>query len=175
MRQLKDALADDLELFGGLEAIDRAGPDPCCHLILERRHPDLKELVEQLGEDRHELDSFEERELKVFGEIEEPGTKVETRELSVREALSPKGDHGSEIIIRAALDRLCVVRLVLRHHPSLHRDRSASHATGGDTLASWWTNRRTLVQRREVGASLALSAFQSLDGALSSACCSWSG
>ena len=175
MRQLKDALADDLELFGGLEAIDRAGPDPCCHLILERRHPDLEELVEQLGEDRHELDPLEKRQIEVFGEIEEPGTKVETRELSVRESLRPKGDHCGEMVIGPGLDHVCVVRLVLRHHPSLHCDHSASHATGGDTLASWWTNRRTLVQRREVGASLALSAFQSLDGALSSACCSWSG
>ena len=57
--QLLDPGPDHLELLARAQAVDRPGAHPGGHLILQRGHPDLVELVEQLGEDGHELGPLE--------------------------------------------------------------------------------------------------------------------
>ena len=75
--QLLDATADHGQLLARAQPVDAA----CAHaggdLVLERRHPDLVELVEQLGEDGEELRPLQQRLPVVLGQIEEPGPEVE--------------------------------------------------------------------------------------------------
>ena len=71
----------------GPQAVDRAGAHAGGDLVLERGHPDLEELVEQLGEDGEELGPLQQRHAVVLGQVEQTGPEVEPRLLPVGEAL----------------------------------------------------------------------------------------
>ncbi len=89
--QLLHPAPDDRQLLAGAQAVERAGAHPGRHLVLEAGHPHLEELVEQLGEDGHELDPLEEGHLGVVGEVEQAGPEVQPRQLPVGEPLVAEG------------------------------------------------------------------------------------
>ena len=85
--QLLDPGPDHRQLLARPQAVDRAGAHAGGDLVLQRGHPDLVELVEQLGEDGEELGPLEQREPVVLGQVEQAGAEVEPRLLPVGEAL----------------------------------------------------------------------------------------
>jgi hypothetical protein len=60
----------------------------------------LEELIDHVGEDRYELAPFENRELMVVAEVEEPSAELEARELPRRE---PLGSERRKIYLHGAL------------------------------------------------------------------------
>jgi hypothetical protein len=60
----------------------------------------LEELIDHVGEDRHELAPFEDREFVVVAEVEEPSAELESREFSTRE---PLGTERRKIYLHGAL------------------------------------------------------------------------
>ena len=95
--ELGRALADRDELLAGPEAVCGPRGHAADHLVLESRDADLEELVEQLGEDRHELHTLEQGHRGVLGEVEQPGAEVEARQLPVGEALRSELLNGAEL------------------------------------------------------------------------------
>ena len=89
--QLLDPTPDHGQLLAGTEPVDAAGAHPRRDLVLQRRDPDLVELVEQLREDGEELHPLEQRLAVVLGQVEQTGAEVEPRLLAVGEALVPEG------------------------------------------------------------------------------------
>ena len=89
--ELLDPRPDHLQLLARAQAVDRPGAHPGGHLILQRGHPHLVELVEELGEDGHELGPLEQRDAVVLGQVEQAGAEVEARLLAVGEPLVPEG------------------------------------------------------------------------------------
>ena len=85
--QLLDPGPDHRQLLAGAQAVDRAGAHAGGHLVLQGGHPDLVELVEQLGEDGEELGPLQQRDAVVLGQVEQAGAEVEARLLPVGEAL----------------------------------------------------------------------------------------
>ena len=73
--ELFDPRPDHRQLLAGPQAVDRAGAHAGGHLVLERGHPDLVELVEQLGEDGEELGPLEQRHAVVLGQVEQAGRR----------------------------------------------------------------------------------------------------
>src|SRR5581483_2785316 len=68
------------------------------HLLLQARHADHEELVEDRRDDPAELDPLEERLLAVGGQLEHPADQVELRELAVQEGR--RGDGVLELLRR---------------------------------------------------------------------------
>ena len=85
------AAPDHRQLLAGAQPVDAAGAHAGGDLVLQRRHPYLVELVEQLGEDGEELGPLEQRQPVVLGQVEQPRAEVEPRLLAVGEALVPEG------------------------------------------------------------------------------------
>ncbi len=75
--QLFDAGPDHGQLLARAQAVDAARAHARRHLVLQRRHPYLVELVQQLGEDGEELGPLEQRLPVVLGQIQESRTEVE--------------------------------------------------------------------------------------------------
>ena len=87
------------------------------HLVLEGGHPDLVELVEQLGEDGEELGALQQGLAVVLGQIEQAGAEVEAGLLAIGEPLRAE---GLDLLVgrryrapRAVRRRLDVVGLAL--------------------------------------------------------------
>ncbi len=89
--QLLDPAPDHGQLLARPQPVDRAGAHAGGHLVLQRGHPYLVELVEQLGEDGEELGPLQQRDAVVLGQVEQAGAEVEARLLTVGEALVPEG------------------------------------------------------------------------------------
>src|SRR3984957_17073889 len=89
--QFLDPGPDHRQLLAGAQPVDRAGAHARRHLILERGHADLVELVEQFGEDGQELGPLQQGNAVVLGQVEQAGTEIEARLLTVGEALVPEG------------------------------------------------------------------------------------
>ena len=75
--QLLDSRADHGQLLARAQPVDAARAHAGGHLILQRRHPYLVELVEQLGEDGEELRPLEQRHAVVLGEVQQPRSEVQ--------------------------------------------------------------------------------------------------
>ncbi len=87
-----DPPPDHGQLLARAQAVDGAGAHACGDLVLEGRHPDLVELVEQPGEDGEELGPLHGRRAVVLGEVEEAGPEVEAAPLlPVGETLVAEG------------------------------------------------------------------------------------
>lgn len=91
--ELTDPLADRLECLDRAHAIGRAIPQACVHLVLQARNPDLEELVQAFGEYGQELDPLEQLYAIVLGEVEDPRSEVQPRQLAVHEPLLPLHVH----------------------------------------------------------------------------------
>ena len=66
------------------------------HLVLQPGDTHLEELVQPAREDGEELHPLEERELVVFGEVEQAIGEVEPRELPVDEAVRNVGNRSAD-------------------------------------------------------------------------------
>ena len=125
--QLLDPAPDERELLARAQAVDRAGAHARGHLVLEGGHPDLVELVEQLGEDGEELGPLEQREPVVLGQVEQAGPEIEPRLLPVGEALVPErldllvGRRGRPGVVPAPASRRCAGRHLGRFRLGLGR------------------------------------------------------
>lgn len=61
--------ADVLELLHGGPPVGGLGPQPGCHMVFEPAHTHLEELVQAGGQDGEELDSLEQGERSVRGQV----------------------------------------------------------------------------------------------------------
>ena len=121
----RDAFANRDELLARTDPVDRRRLHAGRDLVLETDDTDLEELVDHVGKDRHELEPLENRQLLVFGQIEQSGAEFESGEFSTREPLGPKRDkidrHGVttlslSIEVLRTIVRLLLIRGEAREH-----------------------------------------------------------
>jgi hypothetical protein len=71
------ALANLTQLGSRRAPISSAVAESGSYLILEASHPDLEELIKVLREDRHELETFEQRDRRIRGQRQNAGVEVD--------------------------------------------------------------------------------------------------
>ena len=92
-----DALPDGGERRARREPVHRADRHLGLVQLEQAGDADHEELVDELGEDRRELDALEERQRVVLRELEHARVELEGRELPVEEAgLGGVGDGGHD-------------------------------------------------------------------------------
>jgi hypothetical protein len=77
------------------------------HLFLEPRHTDFEELIEIGAHDAEELQSFQQRNLLIFRQIEDAPVEFQEAELAIQVPFRP-GEVPRSRPVRPRLRRRCV-------------------------------------------------------------------
>jgi len=93
-----DAVADVEELPSRGAPVGAEGRHFASHLVLQRRHPDLEELVEVLAEDGEELRPLQQGDPLVLGQGQDPLVEVEPGQLAIAVADRGLVPHGRDLV-----------------------------------------------------------------------------
>ena len=77
LHQFEHALANRFELLARTDAIHRGRLHAGRHLVLQTHDAHLEELVDHVGEDRHELAALENWQLLVLAEVEQARAELQ--------------------------------------------------------------------------------------------------